>query len=58
MKYVLKATLQLEVETELNDEIEPNQETMEFLVQQDLKDLGYGCDAIKTVKFELIKEDE
>jgi hypothetical protein len=58
MKYVLKATLQIEIETELNDEVEPSQETMEFLVQQDLKDLGYGCDEIKTVKFGLLEVKE
>lgn len=55
MKYILKSTLQIEVETELDDEQEPSQETMEFLVQQDLLELGYTCDEIKTVKFELVE---
>jgi hypothetical protein len=55
MKYILKSTLQIEIETELNDEVEPSQETMEFLVQQDLKDLGYVCDEIKTMKFERVE---
>lgn len=55
MGYMIKATLQLEIESELQDEIEPTQQTIEFLVQQDLLDLGYTCDEIKTIKFELVK---
>lgn len=57
MVYILKSTLQIEVETEINDEQEPSQDTMEFLVQQDLNDLGYVCDEIKTLKFELTKKE-
>lgn len=55
MKYILKSTLQIEIETEVDDTQEPSKETMEFLVQQDLLDLGYTCDEIKTINFKLEK---
>lgn len=52
MSYHLKATLQITVETYLDDADEPTEKTLEFLIQQDLLDMGYGCDEIKTLKFE------
>jgi hypothetical protein len=58
MKYFFKAALQVEVETEVDDEQEPSASTVEFLVQQDLLELGYTCDEIKTLKFELVKVEE
>jgi hypothetical protein len=54
MKYILKSVLQLEIETEVDDTQEPSASTMEFLVQQDLLELGYTCDEIKTLKFEKV----
>jgi len=41
MEYILKSTLQIEIETKLKDEQKPSKETVEFLVQQDLIELGY-----------------
>lgn len=57
MKHRLKSVLQVEVETVLDDEATPTAQTMEFLVQQDLLELGYVCDEVKTLSFELHPAD-
>jgi hypothetical protein len=50
MKQILHSTLAINISTEIDDD-EASAETMEFLVKEDLEDLGYQVDDIQTLVF-------
>lgn len=50
MRRILHSILEVEIYTELDDD-ESSAETVEFLVKEDLEDLGYEIESIKTLAF-------
>lgn len=52
-RYKIKSTLIITIETDLEDEEVPCGETIEFLIADDLQDLGYDVNFTKATKFEI-----
>lgn len=53
MKYKVKSTIIISLETDLEDEEKPCDETIEFLVADDLQELGYDINYTKVTKIEV-----
>jgi len=51
--YKIKSTLIISIETDLEDEEVPCDETIEFLIADDLQDLGYDINHTKAIDFEI-----
>lgn len=56
-KYKIRARLVIDIETDLEDTETPNSETMEFLVADDLQDLGYDINYTKVTGIEVKEID-
>jgi hypothetical protein len=51
----IKARLLIDIETDLSDDPENTEETLRFLVEEDLIDMGYEVESCKIFKDELSK---
>ena len=55
----VKAKLIVDIETEYNDDIENNSETLRFCVEQDLEDMGYVVNEVEVIEgTEVIEFDQ
>ena len=52
-QYKIKAKLVIDLETDLEDEERPTEETVKFLIDEDLQDLGYDINQIKVKKIDI-----
>lgn len=58
--YKIKGRIIIEIETEVTEaeEVEHDASTLEFLVEQDLEEMGYDIKACKVDNFESIKYED
>lgn len=56
-RYKLKSVIILSIETDLEDVEIPSSETIKFLIEEDLQDLGYGINYSKVEDFEMEEMD-
>lgn len=47
--YEIEAILQIKIKTEITDDGSSTPETLRYLIEEDLKDLGYEVDSVVTV---------
>ena len=50
-EYKLKAVVKINIETTLTDAETPTEETIKFLLSEDLQDLGYDLESIEVTDF-------
>lgn len=53
MDYKIKATITIALETTLNDEEIPTKSTIEFLLSEDLQDVGYDIESVKCMEIKI-----
>lgn len=53
MRYKIKSTLIIDIETDLEDTERPSEDTIKFLVTEDLLDSGYDVNNADVKKFEI-----
>lgn len=56
-RYKLKSTILISIETDLEDAETPTGETIIFLIEEDLQDLGYDINYSKVEDFEMEEMD-
>lgn len=56
-RYKLKSTILISIETDLEDAETPTGETIRFLIEEDLQDLGYDINYSKVEDFEMEEMD-
>lgn len=56
-RYKLKSTILISIETDLEDAETPTSETIRFLIEEDLQDLGYDINYSKVEDFEMEEMD-
>lgn len=56
-KYKIKSIIIIDIETDLEDAETPSSETIKFLIEEDLQDLGYDINDTKVTDFKLEEMD-